>query len=89
MLSFHQGGLGVLYAELCETERKMNQTNPGMKSAYTEISRKIRDSCANFTNLLAAVKIHLPKSPPKNRTNKAKAKGAPPVPPKEEENGDE
>lgn len=72
MLSFHQGGLGVLYAELCETERKMNQANPGMKSCYSDIARRIKESCASFTNLLAAVKIHLPKPPPKARKPKAK-----------------
>ena len=86
MLSFHQGGLGTLYAELCELERKMNQSNPGMKSCYNDIARRIREHCAQFTNLMAAAKIHLPKPAPKPRgKGRAKGKGAPPVNAKTEE----
>lgn len=71
-----------LYRQICEKEVQQTKINPNQKSAYKELSEKIREVCTKFENELSAVKTHFKKVP---KAKSAKAKSQPRRSTKEEE----
>ena len=82
------GEITKLYDELCEMEIKQNSVNPELKSAYKDITQKIKNACTRHANQMAICKTHFKKAPSaKSRSAKAKAKCA--TVPKSEEKDDD
>lgn len=64
------GSLANLYKQLCEIEQKQSAVNPENKSAYSAVANAIKQACTQYVNQASAVKVHLPKAPPKTRKSK-------------------
>ena len=64
------GTLANLYKQLCEIEQKQSAVNPENKSVYGAVANAIKQACTQYVNQASAVKVHLPKAPPKQRKGK-------------------
>ena len=78
------GDIARVYETLCEMEIAQAAKNPENKGVFADVTSKIRDLCARFTNQQTKCKTHL-----KKRTAKAKGGAKRGARPKREEDADE